>query len=184
MKIFSFFPCLIFVLITNNVFAQTSANATLNVVLSDVRSIKINPAQSVVNLNFTTANDYANGINVSQNRHIEITSTSGFIVKVKASGNNLTNGTNTIPVNTITLTPFLNTASMQRTMVASGSSFANSVYTFPITLSPTPKLLVESSYGSTQIFFDINYASSGGASYMNKVSGTYSTTITYTIEPD
>ena len=82
-------------------YAQASDNATLNVALSDVRSIMVNPTQNTVEIVFATAEDYQNGVVSTQSNHIMVTSTGGFQITVKASTEGLVNGAYSIPVNTI-----------------------------------------------------------------------------------
>lgn len=175
---------------SSSVSAQTNANTTLNVVLSDVRSIKVNPAQTNVSLAFANANDYTNGVSSNQPSHLEIISTGGYAIKVKSSGPSLVNGTNSIPVNTITLTPTVGAQPGVSGSVivisvggnTNGSSGGSGTLT-PAVLNPTPVNLISSSSGTTKRFYDITYKASGGAPYINKAAGTYSTTITYSIEP-
>jgi hypothetical protein len=156
----------------NNMYAQSSDNATLNVVLADVRSIKLNPAQTTVRLNFNNATDYQNGVFMDNLSHLEVTSTGGFQIKVKSSGTFLQNGINTIPVNTITLRP----------TVTSGYTDAG-LGLQTITLSATNQQMVTTPNGSSRMFFDVRYTASGGQPYINKPAGTYVTTITFSIEP-
>ena len=158
--------------ITNTTYAQASDNATLNVVLADVRSIKLNPAQSTVQLNFKTASDYQNGVVENQNAHLEVMSTGGFQVKVRSSGLSLVNGINTIPVSTISLVPSLSSG-----YVDMGASFQT------VTLSPTQQQMISTPNGTTKIVFDVRYMASGGQPYIDKKAGTYVTTITFCIEP-
>ncbi len=165
-------------------FSQTSASATLNVYLADVRSIKVNPAQSIVTLNFATATDYANGVSLSQPSHLEVTSTGGYIVKVKSSSSVLQNRSEVIQANTITLTPSISNANGGGSNIGGNSqSLAADTYLYPSKLNVTPKIIIDASRGSSRTFYDVKYQASGGAEYMNKASGNYSVTITYTIEP-
>lgn len=152
--------------------AQASDNATLNVVLADVRSIRVNPAQNTVQLNFATATDYQNGVTSDQIAHLEVTSTGGYQIKVKASGSALLNGANAIPVNTITLTPGLNAG-----YTDPGATFTS------LSLSATQQQLITTPNGSPRIMFDVRYGASGGQPYIGKPAGTYVTTITFSIEP-
>jgi len=164
--------------------AQTTGNTTLNVVLNDVRSIKVNPAQTNVSLIFNNASDYTNGVSSNQASHLEITSTGGFVVKVKSSGPSLINGSNSIPVNTISLTPTV-TASQNSNLVGATASTGGVVIrtVSTTTLSATDAQFINSPTGGTKIFYDVKYTSSGGPNYINKPAGTYTTTITYSIEP-
>jgi hypothetical protein len=152
--------------------AQATANANLNVVLADIKSIKVNPAQSTVTLNFATSADYLDGVFITQAAHLEITSTSGFQVKVKAATASLVNGVSTIPVSTILLTPTLSAGSVDE-----GAAFT------PVSLSATPQPILNTPNGNARIYFDMQYKASGGQDYINKAAGTYVTTITYSIEP-
>jgi hypothetical protein len=166
------FACLSGLGIATKTNAQASANANLNVVLSDIRSIKVNPAQSTVSLNFATSTDYLNGVFANEVAHLEITSTGGFQIKVKAATASLVNGTSTIPVSTILLTPTLSAGSTDE-----GVSFT------PVPLSATQQTLINTPNGSSMIFFDMKYQASGGQDYINKLAGTYVTTVTFSIEP-
>ncbi len=165
-----------FALFANFARSQTTANTTMNVVLADIRSIKVNPAQNTVSLNFATASDYDNGVSSLQNAHLEISSTGGFIVSAKSSSPNLVNGANTIPVNTIKLTPSLSA-------IASNSTTIGTPTNRTISLSPIQTTFISSRLGATKVFFDVDYKASGGAQYINKAAGTYTSTITYTIDP-
>ena len=151
---------------------QASDNLTLNVVLADVRSIRLNPAQTTVQLQFANVTDYQNGVSLDEPAHIEVTSTGGYQVKVKSSGASLQNGVNTIPVSTITLTPTLS------------SGFADAGVAFQtVTLSSTEQQMITTPNGSSRIVFDVQYRASGGQPYIDKPAGTYVTTLTFSIEP-
>lgn len=164
----------------NQLFAQGSANTTLNVALSDVRSITINPIQTNVTLSFANADDYINGVSNTLGSHLLITSTGGYLVKVKSSGINLVNGNNLIPANSISVTPNISAGSstVKTGLTTVGVGFISSVQ-----LSPSPTLLIQSPFGANTVFYDVKYAASGGGAYINKPQGTYTTTITYSIEP-
>jgi hypothetical protein len=165
-------------------FSQTSASATLNVYLADVRSIKVNPAQSIVTLNFATAADYSNGVSLSQPGHLEVTSTSGYVVKVKSSASYLQKGSDAIQVSTITLTPTISATNSSGTNGASNlQSLVADTYLYSTKLAVTPKVMIDASKGASRTLFDVKYQASGGTEYMNKATGNYSVTITYTIEP-
>jgi hypothetical protein len=164
--------CLAGISISIKTNAQASANANVNVVLADVRSIKVNAAQSTVSLNFTSSTDYLNGVFTTQAAHLEITSTGGYQIKAKAATSSLVNGTSTIPVSTIMLTPTL----------SAGSSDEGVTFT-PVSLSATQQPIINTPNGSTRIFFDMKYQASGGQDYINKLAGTYVTTVTFSIEP-
>jgi hypothetical protein len=150
--------------------AQASASSTVNIVLANVSSIKVNAAQTSVALNFSNADDYNNGVSLAQVQHLEVTCTGGYQVTVKASGPTMINGASTIPVSTITLTP----------SISSGSTDAGAAFT-PVSLSATPQNMITTPNGATKIYYDLRYKASGGPQYIGKAAGTYTTTITFTI---
>jgi hypothetical protein len=154
--------------------AQASDNATLNVNLTEVRSIIVNPAQNAVQLDFSTAQDYQLGVRNRQVGHLIITSTAGFEIWVKCSSEYLVNGANTISVNTIWVRPLLN----------AGSTMPPGFYLTDTRLHGFDQRIIESSNGSANVEFDITYDADGGDEYINKLAGTYVTTLTYSILPD
>lgn len=156
-------------LISSVGFAQTNDNATLNVVLSSVQSITVNAAQKTVNLNFTTTADYTSGVSSLQTDHLAVVSTVDFDVTAIAS-QDLTQGVNTIPINTITL------------QAAAGTG-APATASYPLaTLSTaTANNIIDAADADLDANFNVTYAASGGASYNNVPGGTYTTTITYTL---
>ncbi|MGE4586049.1 MAG: hypothetical protein AB7D05_01770 [Mangrovibacterium sp.] len=150
-------------------YAQTTADqVNLNVKLVTVQNIAVNSAQETVTLIFDEAGDYINGVSENQSGHLIVTSTSGFQVKVSASGD-LNYGTNTIPVKTISVEP-------------SGAAGEGESFT-PQSLSTTEAQIISSTYGKAGKSYDISYVSAGGSDYMDIPSGTYTTTVTYTISP-
>ena len=155
-------------------YAQASDNATLNVALSDVRSIMVNPTQNTVELVFATPEDYQNGVTSSQSSHIMVTSTGGFQITVKASTEGLVNGTYSIPVNTIGLRPGPG---------AKGSILLAIIY-YDLNLSSARQPVIESPGGCHFCAFDVVYHAKGGDPYIGKPAGTYVGTITYSIEPN
>lgn len=152
-------------------FGQGSADTNLNVVLMPIQSIKVNEAQSNVNVSLSTASEYMNGKTSAQHDHIEIMSSSDYEVKVSAS-THLLGDTASIDIGTVTVTPsFGNTG---------GAPTGNIILT-PQALSFGNNTLVQSSQGDSQRTFNVEYHVSGGQAYLNKPAGTYTTTITYTI---
>jgi len=148
---------------------QLSDDVTLNVTLVAVQNISVNATQTTVTLTFEEAGDYLNGVSSSQPNHLEVASTDDFVVKVSTSTDNLVNGTNTIPVSTITVTP----------AYASGTD--PEATESAQTLSIGAKTILTSTTGTTQAFYNVTYDASGGTDYINKPAGTYTTTVTYTI---
>src|SRR5690606_37430535 len=97
---------IVLVLFSVNVNAQdaNTGAVTLNVRLHHIQTLIINPDQKVVDLDYDTKDDYANGVQVTKNDHLQVYSTVGFGLKVKASGSEPTGTANTIAANTIGIT--------------------------------------------------------------------------------
>ncbi|MHB1922364.1 MAG: hypothetical protein ACYCOO_09020 [Chitinophagaceae bacterium] len=157
--------------VCQNVSAQSTATSTLNVVLTAVQSVTV-ANNSTINLAYNTASAYQNGVSSGAlTGHVAVFSTNLFTVTVSASGP-LTNGSYTIPINTITL------------VATAGTDNPTTVSTVTnVVLSTTPQTLIHNTTGELTAPFAINYESSGGLSYINVPSGTYTATITYTISP-
>ncbi len=70
----------------NSATAQTysSDQTNLQVIIPELRSIKVNSLQKNVVLAFETADDFKNGVSSNQVKHLEVTSTAQFQVKVAA----------------------------------------------------------------------------------------------------
>lgn len=170
-KINSFIAVAVF-FIGSAAFAQ-SDQATLNVILQDIQSITVNTTQETVNLTLSTVADYQDGVNVDQADHLTVVSTSGFNITAQASGDlTKTSELNTIPVSTVSLTATAGSTSPDGTM---GS---------PVFLSATaPVTLVTGASSNLDAKYDMNFTVSGGTEYLNQPTGTYTTTITYTLVP-
>lgn len=159
---------LIAVLFTGNLaFAQSSATATLNLKLHALQSISVHHGQKVVDLEYNTVEKYQEGVTVTKKNHIEVFSTGGFQVSVSA--NDLTKaGSTNILANTINVEA--SEGNIQHaTVTAYGSA----------DLSLTAQPIITSSTGGNKERFDIKY--SGQGLYINNDMGTYTTTVTYTI---
>ncbi|TXF77328.1 hypothetical protein [Chryseobacterium sp.] len=164
-------------LVSMSLNAQTSTdNVTLNVRLYPIQTIVINPLQKPVNLDYTTAANYTDGVSVSNPDHLKIYSTGGFTVTVASSTTTLTNSINSIPASDITITPTAGT-----TNTLSGATLTAK------TLGTTASTIIDSSTGGFNKNFDIKYGALGAGAYMDKYSAAqgahadYTTTVTYTI---
>ncbi|MGV8094385.1 MAG: hypothetical protein AB2L24_21220 [Mangrovibacterium sp.] len=155
--------------------AQTSDEVTLNVTLVAAQSISVNATQKTVTLTFDDATDYQNGVTSEQASHLEVSSTGLFQVKVNTSTEDLVyDDENNIPVSTVTVTP----------VYASGTDPDPDADATGVSLSTTATTILDSDDGTAQTFYNVTYFASGGADYINKSAGTYTTTVTYTISPD
>ncbi|MGV1001743.1 hypothetical protein ACTS9U_10040 [Empedobacter falsenii] len=153
-----------------------TATATLNVKLHPIQTILIG-ANSTVDLEYQTKDDYSNGVTKTMNDHLIVYSTGGFAVKVKSENENLVRkeGDSKIAVNTINLVATLGTGNQ------SGSTFS------AVTLDKSDKNLISSKVGGTDLKFNVAYSGTGGDAYVNKYNNVenptvYTTTVTYTIE--
>lgn len=157
-------------LISSIGFSQTD-QATLNVVLADIQSITVEAGQTTVALTLDNATKYASGTSVAQADHLAVVSTSDFDITAVASQELTKTGeANTIPVSTVTLTASAGTNTPDGTMN-------------PVALSTTAVNLVVGASADLDAFYNVDYAVSGGSEYLNQPTGTYSTTITYTLVP-
>ncbi|HET8810258.1 MAG TPA: hypothetical protein VFM65_08345 [Flavobacteriaceae bacterium] len=158
-------------LISSIGFAQTDT-ADLNVVLTDIQSITVAAAQETVTITLDDVTKYTSGTDVDQADHLAVVSTSDFDITAVANQELTKTGeANTIPVSTVTLTASAGTNAPDGTMAA-------------VALSATaPVNLVTGASADLDAFYNVNYAVSGGTEYLNQPTGTYETTITYTLVP-
>lgn len=152
-------------------YGQNSAGTNLKIELQSIQSITVNEAQSNVAIALTTASEYLNGKSSQQADHIKIMSSSNYEIKVSAA-TNLIGESSSIDVGTVTLVP---------SQGSIGGDSSNNLNMNPVALSLGDTTLVQASQGDAERSFNVDYKVSGGAAYLNKPSGTYSTLITYTI---
>ncbi len=160
-------------------FAQTnSENVTLNVRLKPIQTLVVNPAQKIVNIDYVSKSDYAQGVTVPNPDHLTVYSTGGFQVKVKSASANLQNaaaGSNgTIASNSISIIAEAGTEPV-----------INGVYT-PQLLTGDDKLIVSATTGGVDKNISVSYKGAGADTYLNNyVAGqnptVYTTQVTYTI---
>ncbi|WP_312149317.1 hypothetical protein [Empedobacter sp.] len=160
----------------SNLIGPKTATATLNVKLHPIQTILIG-ANSTVDLEYQTKEDYSNGVTKTMNDHLIVYSTGGFAVKVKSENENLVRkeGDSKIDVKTINLVATLGSGN------ESGSTFKE------VTLDKSDKNLISSDVGGTDLKFNVAYSGIGNNDYVNKYYNVekptvYTTTVTYTIE--
>lgn len=151
-------------------YGQNSAGTNLAVELQSIQSITVNEAQSNVAISLSTASEYLNGKTSQQADHIKIMSSSNYEIKVSAA-TNLIGESSSIDIGTVTLVPSQGSVGGEN----------NNLNMNPIALSLADTTLVQASQGDAERTFNVDYKVSGGADYLNKPAGTYSTLITYTI---
>ncbi|CAM3078352.1 hypothetical protein DRF59_06475 [Chryseobacterium flavum] len=157
------------------VILKAQQNVTLNVRLKPIQTLVVNNAQKVVNLDYVTKDDYANGVSSVNADHLSIYSTGGFQVKVKSANAALQNGNKNIQANTIQI------------KASAGSEAVNGAqYAQNVQLSANETTLVSSSNGGVDKKINIEYKGAGANAYLdNYIAGqdptVYTTELTYTI---
>ena len=173
----------------NSVMAQTnSTTATDQVVVNlkfkPIMSITVNPTDNEVDLTYADIADYSEGKTSGLlTNHINIYSTGGFEVKVKADGNFTRTGGGEISVGDVLIVA---------TGTGASDTSDNSVYAAKQSLKATVEgeTLVTKATGGVNINYNVEYdntAAGGSNNYINKyifadgAESVYSTTVTYTI---
>ena len=159
---------------TNNVKAQnTTATTNVNITLNDVISIDAGSTAigGTVAFNYVTAADYNSDQTVTKANSLKVTSTKNFNVKVKAGGPNFVNGSNSIPVDVLTIKAAEAPGSMGGTKTA-------------VVLSATDQILVSNAPLGSALTLNLDYtipaARSSSSDILGKPAGTYTQTVTYT----
>src|SRR5690606_28390757 len=156
---------------TNNTQAQTATTA-VNIKLSDVISIDAGSVANggIVDFNYVTAEDYNTTKTATVENSLIVTSTKNFDVKVKAEGENFTNGANVIPVNVLTI------------KAAAGGSMAGTRNT--IVLSNNDQVLIGNAPLGSALTLNLDYeipaSKSSSTDILGKTAGTYTQNVTYT----
>lgn len=148
---------------------------TLNVRLKPIQTLVVNTAQKIVNLDYVTKDDYANGVSSVNADHLNVYSTGGFQVKVKSANAALLNGAKTIQANTI-----------QVKASAGSEPVTGAQYAQNVQLSANETTLVTSTVGGVDKKISIEYKGAGANAYLdNYIAGQtptiYTTELTYTI---
>lgn len=158
-----------------------SDNVTLNVRLNPIQTLVVNAQQKTVNLDYTTKQDYNDGVSSRQENHLNIFSTGGFEVKVKTSGSELTNQGTAGPNGNIAAATVKLTA-----LAGTQDALADAQYNQDVLLSATEGIIASSTKGARDKNIDIQYAAAGNDAYLdkyvaNQTPTTFTTTVTYTI---
>lgn len=141
---------------------QAQSNGNLAIVVSDLGEIIAN--QQAVNLSFTTANDYKNGVNLNITNHLKISATSAYNLYVRATSTSFTSGANSIPLNVLRIGPM------------AGQSGMNT-----ITLSNTAQQLIQNADPVIDRNLNILYSIPANSTNMllNKPAGAYTANIVF-----
>ena len=143
-----------------------SGTTTVNIKLNPMQAIVVN--HNEVNLEYTTLENYNQGVETTITNHLTVYSVGGFVVKVSSDGD-FTNGTNSIPSKDVIIT----------------ASAGDSPDTFSqVTLSTNKNSLITSTTGGFNKSYDVKYSNklAGDAfAYAAKEGGTYKAVVTYDI---
>ena len=148
-------------------------DVTLNVKLYGIQSLIVNTGQKIVDLNYLTIDDYADGVSSTQADHLKIFSNSPFTVSVK-SGGELVGTDGSILASTIKITAEDGTTKPLTTATYS-----------PVTLATTDATLITSPRGKNNNF-NITYSGLGDDAYVDNYKPgedptVYTATVTYTL---
>lgn len=141
---------------------QASGNGTLEIVVSDLGELVAN--QQAVDLAFSTADHYKNGVSKDMPAHLKLSKTTPYNLYVRATSENFSSGTNTIPLNVMRIGPM------------AGETGINT-----ITLSTTAQQLIQSANPVIDRNLNIQYRIPANETHqlLNKPAGNYSTSIIF-----
>ena len=174
----SLYKYLLFAFIAmNSVSAYAQSEVTLNIKLHPIQTLVVNQAK--VDINYTTKEDYQNGVTIEEPEHITVYSTGGFTVQVKASSANLVS---TDP----TVTETISSGDIQISATESTTTIPG-ITLNAVALDTTGKDLIVSPSGCVDKSFNVAYAAKGDLNeYVNKYFNEneptiYSTDVIYEI---
>jgi hypothetical protein len=158
-----------------------SAQTQVNVTIAQVQSIQI--SQPTVNISMAKPSHFLYGNDSGQqSNHIKVSSSTAYEVTVKASSEYFShNGNSTsLPVNTIALKTVTGNLTNSNAVPPAGLKVVPQIM-----LSTLPTTIIKSPVGEWGRGFHVNYAipETKSPNYLNRESGTYSTTIMYTLIP-
>jgi hypothetical protein len=164
---------------------NSSVTATLSVTLSDVLDIHVGSAvgtNAAVTLpQFNSASAYQNGVQSIQNDHLYIIASKGFTIQ--ASSTNLTSGASPDANHTISANS-INIAGADGSQGATNKPSGTTYNT--IDLATTASSFIVTTGGTPLYKYKVTYTLGGGSratNFINKATGTYTATVTYTIIP-
>lgn len=163
MKKLIIITALLFATITT--YAQSSASANVNIIISEVFEIKVNPAQTNIDIPINTVDHLTNGNNSNNLNHLSVTASNGYQVEAKAQ-TLITGSGGTIAIDKLEIT-------------VSDNGGGAIISDLPMSLSD--QVIIDGSTGVLSRNLDVNYKIVGGEYLTQLEAGTYSTTIIYTL---
>jgi len=171
---------LISVVFAGTAHAQSKTdNVTVNIKLKPIHTLVVNAGQKIVDLVYTTEDDYNDGVaSPVLADHLKIFSTGAFEIQVKTGGNFESNPSGeSIDASSVTVTPSAGT-----TKASTGA-----VYTEK-TLSNSDQQIISNTAGGRDLTVNVKYAGAGADAYINKFSksrgvseNVFTAQVTYTI---
>jgi len=140
--------------------ASITKTSTMRVAVSSLAAFTV--PTTAVNLNFNTAADYKLGVSKNVTGQLSVSSTLPYNITVKANTAAFTNGSNTIPLNMLSI---------------SGVNAGDNI--IPVTLSTNAQNLVSGANPVIGRSYDLKYTIPSSTALMNKAAGTYATTIVF-----
>ncbi|MFH6937718.1 hypothetical protein [Flavobacterium sp. FlaQc-30] len=158
-----------------------SAQTQVNVTIAQVQSIQI--SQPTVNISMAKPSHFLLGNDSGQQtNHIKVSSSTAYEVTVKASTEYFShNGNSTsLPVNTVAVKTVTGSLTNSTAQPPAGLQVVPQIM-----LSALPATIIKSPSGEWGRGFHVNYAipETKSPSYLNRESGTYSTTVMYSLIP-
>lgn len=151
-------------------------------IMNQVHSITV--SQPSVTINMSQPSHFIGGNSSGQqSNHVQVTSSTGYQVTVKASTQyfSLNGNATSLPVNTIGVQ-----AAIGSDLTNTGAPIPSGLTASPqVMLSTVPATIVTSPTGEWGRGFHVNYVIPATQSpvYLNKAPGTYTTTVMYTLVP-
>lgn len=159
-----------------NAAGDDKKEVNLSIKLHLIQSLQVNDAQTNVLLEYKTKENYANGVSVTENNHLSVYSTGGFVITAQSTSDAF-EGPKPFSTNTVELT------------ATNGSGQQEEATYSPVALSNSPTTLISSTVGGIDRKFHVTYAGAKNNTYINHFDkkapnpNEYKTVVTYTITP-
>lgn len=156
--------------------AQTESSVTLRVIFNPIQNITVNSSQKTVDIEYTTLEDFQQGVENRQADHLSIYSTGSYEITVHATDlfNNIADANKHFAPSNLHIAALLPHSNPTGTFVSS------------IELDHQGKKIIASTAPAYHLNFDIVYKGVGGHVFLEYAlntenTETYSTDIVYTI---
>lgn len=147
--------------------SNKTVTATLSVNINTTTQLTLDPSFGTTSLQFNSESAYKDGVSVPQSAALELFSTQDYHVTVTAA-QDLTYSSSVIPVSNINLTP----------TAVGGSGITTSTKS----LSTATQTIISGTTGTLSQYFNLRYyTDAANTAFLSIPSGTYTTTVTYTI---